>query len=341
MHPDDPLWEHIQRIQETGERASKLTKQLLSFSRREIIEPRVMNLNELITNLSRMLQRIIGEDVSLVTNLAEGIWPIKVDPPQMEQVIVNLAVNARDAMPNGGRLSIETQNTVIDQAYVAQHVDVEPGEHVLLTISDTGVGMDDEVMAHLFEPFFTTKERGQGTGLGLPTAFGIIKQSGGHISAYSEVDQGTTFRIYLPHSTELEAESPVYVEPLGTARGTETILVVEDEPAVRDLAEQTLKTHGYHVLSAGSGAEALQISSLYTNPIHLLLTDVVMPQMNGRVLAEQLQAQRMETKVLYMSGYSSDVIAHHGVLQDGTVILLKPFTLETLTHKVRAVLDAS
>jgi CheY-like chemotaxis protein len=300
----------------------------------------VVNLNELIGELSGMLQRVIGEDITLVTTLAEDLWNVKVDPPQMEQVIVNLAVNARDAMPQGGSLCIETANIVLDEVYVTRYVDARPGEHVMLTVSDTGVGMSDEVKAHIFEPFFTTKERGQGTGLGLPIVFGIVKQSGGHISVYSEVGQGTTFRIYLPTTTEAMAQPPSLMAASGTAQGTETVLIVEDEPAVKDLAVSILTTHGYQVLAAANGFEALQSCDKYDGPIHLLLTDVVMPQMNGRELAEQLHPRRRELRVLYMSGYSSDVIAYHGVLEEGMVVLPKPFTMETLTAKVRQVLDA-
>jgi two-component system cell cycle sensor histidine kinase/response regulator CckA len=342
LHPDDPLWEYVRQIEEASERATALTKQLLIFSRREIVEPQVENLNEVVSNLSRMLRRIIGEDIELLTALAEDLWPVKVDPSQVEQVIVNLAVNARDAMPQGGRLAIETANVVLDETYAAHHLDVEPGEYVMLTVGDTGVGMSDEIKAHLFEPFFTTKERGKGTGLGLATVFGIIKQHGGHIWVYSEVGQGTLFKIYLPRVGESESPSavPSLRLPASTTQGTETILVVEDDVTVRNLAMRILDAHGYRVLAAGNGPEAIQTSQGHKGPIHLVLTDVVMPQMNGRVLAEQLQSQRPAMRVLYMSGYSDDLIAHHGVLEEGVALLLKPFTMDTLLQKVRMVLDA-
>ena len=340
LHRQDPLWEHVQRIQETGERAAKLTKQLLSFSRREIIEPRVMDLNGLIRDLGGMLRRIIGEDVGLVTQLSRGLWKVKVDPSQMEQVVVNLVVNARDAMPEGGVLAIATENVVLDDVYVAHNVDAQIGPHVLLTVSDSGVGMSDLVKLHLFEPFFTTKERGQGTGLGLPIVFGIVKQSGGHIGVYSEEGQGTTFKIYLPCTSEDDAQSSPDDVPAATVGGTETILVVEDESSVRDLAASILESHGYQVLVASNGVHALSLGERHASPIHLLLTDVVMPKMNGRELAERLQARWSDMRVLYMSGYSSDVVAHHGVLDEGVAVLTKPFTLDSLTRKVRIILDA-
>jgi two-component system cell cycle sensor histidine kinase/response regulator CckA len=338
LQPEDPLWDHVQRIREAGERAAKLTRQLLSFSRPEMAEPRVVNLNDLVSDLGRMLQRLIGEDIRLVTHLAKDPWPVKVDPSQIEQVIVNLALNARDAMPRGGTLSIETGNKLLDDTYVAHHVDLRPGEHVVLTISDTGTGMGEEVKEHLFEPFFTTKKHG--TGLGLATVFGIVKQSGGRIRVYSEVGKGTTFRIYLPKTREADVRVAPPAVHASTARGTETILVAEDEPAVRELATQILRSYGYKVLAAQNGLEALRVSRAYEGPIHLLLTDVVMPLMNGKELAEELQAEREEMRVLYVSGYSDDVIEHHGVLEEGAIFLAKPFTLEALTLEVRAVLDA-
>ncbi len=342
LHPEDPLWEHAQRIRETSERAAKLTRHLLSFSRREIVKPRVVNLNDLVGDLGRMLQRIIGEDIRLVTALADDLWPVKVDPAQMEQVIVNLAVNARDAMPKGGNLSIKTANVVLDRAYVARRVEVKPGAHVMLAIADTGVGMDDDVKSRLFEPFFTTKQRGEGTGLGLSTVFGIVKQSGGHIDVYSNVGQGSTFQIYLPRSedTRVLDDVPLRELSLDTARGTETILLAEDEADVRNLAVRILSGQGYQVLAAANGLEALEIGYKHRGTIHLLLTDVVMPQMNGHELAEQLRSRWPEVRVLYISGYSDDVIAFHGVLQEGATILSKPFTPEALAQKVRAVLDA-
>ncbi len=341
IRPEDPRWEYVQRIQETVERATNLIKQLLSFSRRQIIEPQTLSLNRVVGDLSRMLQRIIGEDVELATSLAPDLWPIRVDPSQMEQVIVNLAVNARDAMPGGGTLTIETANVVIDEAYAAYHVGARPGEHVLLSISDTGMGMDDEVKAHIFEPFFTTKERGQGTGLGLSTVFGIVNQNGGYVWVYSEVGKGTTFKVYFPRAEELGVQEPAHTLPLvEDGKGTETLLVVEDEVAVRELVVRVLKAHGYQILEAGDGPEALQISEQHDGPIDLLLTDVIMPRMNGGELHERLRVPRPEMRVLYISGYTDDAIAHHGVLDPGTRLLSKPFSMEALIHAVRSALDA-
>jgi two-component system cell cycle sensor histidine kinase/response regulator CckA len=267
-----------------------------------------------------------------------------VDPTYIEQAIVNLVVNARDAMPNGGRLSIETANSILDEAYIAQHMEVEPGEYVRLTVSDTGIGMTVEVQAHLFEPFFTTKEQGRGTGLGLATVFGIVKQHGGHIWVYSEVGQGTVFKIYRPRArgrvtqeSALASKAPLEDQKPG---GSETILVVEDNPRVRELGVRILQMHGYQALAAGNGSEALRISSTHQGPIHLLLTDVVMPEMNGKDLARRLQAQRPRLRVLYMSGYDDNVIAHHGVLDEGTAFLPKPFSVDALVQKVRFVLES-
>jgi two-component system cell cycle sensor histidine kinase/response regulator CckA len=341
LRPEDPLWEHIQQIQEAGERATSLTRQLLSFSRREIIKPQIVNLSQIVSDLNRMLRRVIGEDIELVTHLAKDLLPVRADPSQIEQIIVNLAVNARDAMPQGGQLAINTENVVLDKAHVTAHIDAQPGEHVLLTMIDTGMGMSEEVKAHLFEPFFTTKKRGEGTGLGLPTVYGIVRQSGGHIWVHSEIGQGTTFKIYLPCADEAEdsREAPSPMQSIRTAQGSETVLVVEDDASVQVLATQILKSHGYQVLAAKNGLEALQVSREYKGPIHLLLTDVVMPEMNGRELATRLRSQRQELRVLYMSGYSDSVIAHHGILDEEMLILAKPFTLETLIQQVQTALD--
>jgi len=339
LHPEDPLLEYVQQIEEAGERATALTKQLLSFSRRDVIEPHVVDLNQEIGNLSRMLQRIIGEDVELVTMLADDLWPVYLDPVQIDQAIVNLAVNARDAMPSGGCLTIETANVVLDGASATRLIDVQPGEYVSLTVRDTGVGMGDEVKAHLFEPFFTTKERGQGTGLGLSTVFGIIKQNAGHIWVDSELGQGTTVQIRLPRTEKVEPQGAVRLTPISALRGTETILVVEDYAGVRDLAAQILRAHGYQVLAAKNGSEAIRISLKHGRPIHLLLTDVVMPGMNGNELAEQIQAQRPGIRILYMSGYDNRLIEDPTTLGEGVAFLAKPLTVETLTEKVRAVLD--
>jgi PAS domain S-box-containing protein len=340
MQPDDPSREHVERIQDTGQRASRLTSQLLRFSRREIIEPQVLNLSALVGDLSKLLRRIIGEDIRLVTSTAAGLWPVKADPAQMEQVIMNLVVNSRDAMPDGGILTIETVNTILDGAYVAVHPDAKPGKHVMLVVRDTGMGMTDEVKAHLFEPFFTTKGQGQGTGLGLPTVFGIVKQNEGHIEVHSQAGQGTTFRVYLPRSDEIETAAPPRTTPASTAKGTETILVVEDETEVRDLTVRTLATQGYQVLAAEHGQEALQISRAHDGPIHLLLTDVIMPQTNVNELVRGLQSERPETRVLYMSGYVDLPLVEKFASDPDIAFLPKPFNVESLTQKIKSVLEA-
>jgi PAS domain S-box-containing protein len=342
LHPEDPLWEHVQRIQETGERATRLNTQLLSFSRHQVIDPQILNLNEVVADMSRMLQRIIGEDIELVTHLAQELGPVKADPVQMDQVLMNLVINARDAMPEGGTLIVATANVVLDEAYATRHVDTQAGEYVQLIVRDTGVGMTEEVLAHLFEPFFTTKEGGQGTGLGLATVFGIVKQSGGHIRVHSKVGQGTAFFIHLPRVAGATIQEQPQAESgrdPQLARGSETILVVEDEAAVRQLTDRILSAFGYQVLTAENGAEGIAISSQHKGPIHMLLTDVIMPHMNGKELAERIKAERPAVKVLYMSGYTRDIIARRGVLEPETAFIAKPLTLERLTEKVRSVLD--
>ncbi len=292
-----------------------------------------------------MLQRIIGEDIELKPTLSDDLWHVKADPSQMDQVVINLAVNARDAMPHGGELIVETANVVLDEAYTALHVDAEPGEHVLLSINDTGKGMDEQIQSHLFEPFFTTKKQGEGTGLGLATVFGIVKHSGGHIQVASEVGQGTVFNIYLPRCEPVEPGEVRRVlqrdlRALELERaGTGTVLVVEDEGAVRDQAVLVLSSYGYTVLDAAHGQAAIEISRSHSGPIDLLLTDVIMPGLNGRELADKLQPERPEMRVLYMSGYTGDAIESHGVPAQGMAFLSKPFTLEELLRKVRNVLD--
>lgn len=346
LHADDPLREHVGPIRETVDRAAKLTGQLLRFSRGGVIKPRVLDLNQVVGDMSDMVQRIIGEDIRLVTRLADDLWPIQADPTQIDQVIANLAVNARDAMPGGGALTIETANVILDKAYAELHVDARPGEYVLLTVSDTGVGMDDGVKARIFEPFFSTKEPGQGTGLGLATVFGIVVQGGGRIDVSSEVARGTTFRIYWPRSQEAqlwpEALSPALPSITSSlSRGTETVLLVEDDAPVRELAERILQSCGYRVLVAGDGLQALQVTERHDGPIHLLLSDVVMPYMRGSELAAQLLPLRPEMRVLYMSGYTDGAIAEQGVLPPDTFFLAKPFTIEGLTETVRHVLDGT
>ncbi|MDO9123155.1 MAG: ATP-binding protein, partial [Deltaproteobacteria bacterium] len=336
---DDPLRENIEQVEKAADRAAALTRQLLAFSRRQVLEMRVLDLNTTLRDLEKMLRRVIGEDIGLVTFMAEDLGNVKADPGQMEQVIMNLAVNARDAMLKGGKLTIETTNVDLDENYARNHVAVTPGSYVMLSVSDTGVGMTPEVKAKLFEPFFTTKEKGKGTGLGLSTVYGIVKQSGGNIWVYSEPGQGTTFKIYLPRVDEPLEEAGERVVQKELPCGGETILVVEDEEKVRQVTVQILTKNGYTVLEASHGDEAKQICEQHGGPIHLIVTDVVLPGMNGRELAESLASRYPGAKVLYMSGYTDNAIVHHGVLEKGLHFLQKPFNLEGLLRKVREVLD--
>jgi len=338
ISPQDPRRGHLKEILMAGERAASLTRQLLAFSRRQVLEPRVLNLNSVLADVAKMLRRLIGEDVELVATLKPDLGRVKVDPGQIEQVIMNLAVNARDAMPQGGKLFVETSNVEIDANYARSHSPMMPGKYVMVAVSDTGCGMDLETQAHLFEPFFTTKEKGHGTGLGLATVYGIVKQSGGFIWVYSVPGRGSTFKIYLPVVEEaLPTAEPAEV-PAELAKGSETVLVVEDEGGVRSLVCEALASHGYKVLEAAGAASALEISEKYTEPIHLLLTDVVMPQTGGKELAKGFSTLHPETKVLYMSGYTDDAIVRHGILERGTSFLQKPFQPRALLLKIREVL---
>jgi len=337
---DNPLWGNIQEIDKATQRATDLTRQLLAFSRRQILNPKVLDLNALLKDLEKMLRRLIGEDIELVTLLAGDLGKVKVDPSQIEQVIFNLAVNARDAMPSGGKLAIATANVELDEEYARAHLSVTPGRYVNLSVSDTGIGMTQEVKEKVFDPFFTTKEKGKGTGLGLSMVYGIVKQSGGNILVYSEPGRGTTFKIYLPR-TEEEADTLQEREETDFyPRGSETVLLVEDDVLVRDLANRLLEQQGYRVLKAADGQEALRVAKEHVGEtIHLLLADIVMPQMGGKELADWLKISRPNVKVLYTSGYADNAIVHHGVLDPGTHFLQKPFSLKTLSHKVREILD--
>ncbi len=340
IRPGDPLRADIELIRQAGGRAATLTKQLLAFSRRQILMPKVINLNSIVDDMLTMLERVLTEDVQLSAALDPALGHVKADPGQIEQIIMNLVVNARDAMPQGGKLTIETSNVQIKATHQRSEFMV-PGSYVLLSVSDTGCGMDPEVQAHIFEPFFTTKEMGKGTGLGLSTVYGIVKQSDGYIFVYSEPGHGTTFQIYLPRvegSTPWVPSGPALVE---MPTGTETILLVEDEPNVRILARNTLKRQGYTVLEARHGIEALLLGTQHPEPIHLLLTDVVMPQMNGREVADRLLPVRNGMKVLFMSGYAEGAMVHQGLVGQGTGFLQKPFSLEDLTLKVRQALDGT
>ena len=335
----DPRRESAEEIRQAGSRAAALTRQLLAFSRRQVLEPRVLDLNAVISGMERMLRRVIGEDVELTTALEPELWRSKADPGQIEQAILNLVVNARDAMPRGGRLTVETANVELDEKFAGLYATVHPGPHVMLAVSDTGVGMDAELQARLFEPFFTTKERGKGTGLGLSTTYGIVKQSGGSIWVYSEPGHGTTFKIYLPRCEEPLEDRVAPAPTKAPAAGTESVLLVEDEPEVRRLVEKLLALRGYKVLSAGSPSEAIALARRHEAPIELLLTDVIMPGMNGRELARVLAETRPRMKVLYMSGYTDAAISQQGILAPGTAFLSKPFTPDVLARKVREVID--
>jgi len=336
----DPLRGNLEEIKGATDKASDLIRQLLAFSRHQILEFKVLDLNTVLRNLEKMLRRVIGEDIELVMHLPEDLGGVKTDPGQIEQVIMNLVVNAKDAMPSGGKLTIETGNVELDEAYARRHVAVAPGRYVMLSVSDTGVGMTPEVRDRVFEPFFTTKERGEGTGLGLSTVFGIVKQSGGNIWVYSEPGRGTTFKIYLPRVDEPleEEEKKIFVKE-GIPRGNETVLVVEDDEKVRSLAVQILEGQGYRVLEAPQGVDAFLISAEHEGPIHLLLTDVVMPKMSGRELADRIASIHPEIKVLYMSGYTDNAIIHHEILKKGMNFIQKPFTIDGLARKVREGLD--
>jgi two-component system cell cycle sensor histidine kinase/response regulator CckA len=330
----------IEEVKKAGERAAILTRQLLAFSRKQVIQPRLLDLNAVIADAQKMLARLIGEDVELRFIPANDLGRTKADAGQIEQVLMNLAVNARDAMPHGGKLIVQTRNTVIDGDCVQQHHDVKPGAYILIEVSDTGTGMTAEVQARIFEPFFTTKEVGKGTGLGLATVYGIMKQNGGQVLVYSEPGRGTTFKLYFPQAQE--AGGPA--RPSGVVRtsrpGTETVLLVEDEQMIRSMVRTILQANGYTVLEAGNGAEALRLAEQQAGPIHLLLADVVMPRMSGRDLAEHLRVARANMRVLFMSGYAGAVLAHHGILEEEIHFLQKPFTTETLLRAIREVLDA-
>jgi two-component system cell cycle sensor histidine kinase/response regulator CckA len=340
---EEPLHRNISEIKKAGERAAGLTRQLLAFSRKQVLQPKVLDLNQVVLETNRLLQRLIGEDIELLTKAKADLGKVKADPGQIEQVLMNLAVNARDAMPNGGALVIETANVYLDENYASRHPSVEPGWYVMLAVSDTGCGMDAETRERIFEPFFTTKEVGKGTGLGLSTVYGIVKQSGGNIWVYSEVGLGTAFKIYLPRADkpeENEASDEMTSSDTEILKGTETVLLVEDEEMVRVMTREILLESGYHILEARNGNEALSVSERYQGPIHLLLTDVVMPQMGGRELAERLSKCRPEMRVLYMSGYTDDAIVRHGVLEEAMAFIQKPFAPDALGRKVREMLEA-
>ncbi len=336
-HPSRP---DVEQIQHAAESAASLTRQLLAFSRRQVLQPEILDLNVVVGSIESLLRRLIGEQVQLVTTLAPSVGHIHADQGQLEQVLMNLALNARDAMSRGGRLAISTSDVTVDADVVKKNRGLTMGDYVLLQVSDTGTGMDANVLAHLFEPFFTTKKRGEGTGLGLATVYGIVKQSGGYVALDTEVGVGTTFRIYLPHTKETlpAVTEQRHVPPSG---GKETILLVEDLPEVRAIARTMLTRHGYEVLEADSGRVALEIVRTRQEPIDLLLTDVIMPVLGGQDLAREVLVLRPNVRVLFASGYTDDVLVQQGVLQPGAELIQKPFTREMLLQKVRAVLDGS
>jgi two-component system, cell cycle sensor histidine kinase and response regulator CckA len=335
--------EKIEEINKAAHRASSLTRQLLAFSRKQVLKPEVLDINSLIEGTGKMLRRLIGEDIEVITSLKPGLGKINADPGQIEQVLINLVVNARDAMKDGGKITIETANVELDPAYSDMHIKVTSGPYVMLAVSDTGIGMNPETRTHIFEPFFTTKEVGRGTGLGLSMIYGIVKQSGGNIWVYSELGKGTTFKIYLPRvrAESDQAVTAVKQQDPNWTPATETILLVEDEEMVRKLASEILRDKGYQVLVGENGEEAIRICREHKGQIDVMLTDVVMPAMNGKRLAESVGPIQPNMRVIYMSGYTDEAIVHHGVLDQGTNFIEKPFTAETLTSRIREVLRKS
>lgn len=335
--PHSSLRENLEEIRRSAQRSAYLTRQLLAFARKQTIRPEVLDLNDTVAGMLKMLQRLIGEDIQLLWAPGANVWSVKMDPGQVDQILANLTVNARDAIEGVGKVTIETANAKLDDTYAQSHPECVPGDYVMLAVSDTGRGMDEETWAHLFEPFFTTKELGKGTGLGLATVFGIVKQNNGFIDVYSEPGQGTAFKLYLPRA---EAEARVVPQPAAqrSLRGTETVLLVEDEEQIMNLGQQILERHGYTVLTASTPEAALALAMRHQGLIHLLITDVVMPGMNGKELKQRLMASHPGLKCLFISGYTADVIAHHGVLDERVYFLQKPFTIRTLAERVREVL---
>ena len=340
LEEEDSRFKGLKGIKKAGEHAAQLTRQLLAFSRKQLLRPQVLDLNVIIQNTDQMLRRVIGEHIELVTTLGHELWQVKADPSQIQQVLMNLVINARDAMPSGGKLTLETNNVELGPEYVRYHMDVKTGSYVMIAVSDTGTGMDEETKCRIFEPFFTTKEQGKGTGLGLATVYGIVKQSGGHIWIYSEPGNGSTFKIYLPGMVEEAGPEESTKAPVESPSGSETVLLVEDDEGLRELVCDVLRGKNYRVLDASDTEEALAICQKHAETIHLLLTDVVMPKMNGPDLAKHLTRIHKEMKVLYMSGYTDNAVVNHGVMDPETFFLEKPFSPEVLLHRVRQILDA-
>ncbi len=339
LDPAQPPYSELREIRKAAERSADLTRQLLAFARKQTVSPKMLDMNEIVEGMLKMLQRIIGEDIQLAWLPGKNLWAVKIDPSQIDQLLINLCVNARDAISGVGKLTIETGNVSFDESYCIDHMDFIPGEYALLAVSDDGCGMDKAILSKLFEPFYTTKGTGKGTGLGLATVYGIVKQNNGFINVHSEPDRGTTFRIYLPRyvGKAEQKKTEGFQEPI--IRGQETILVVEDEPALLDLSKRMLEKQGYRVLAAGMPVEAIRLAEEYAGAIHLLMTDVIMPEMNGRELAKRLLSLYPNLKRLFMSGYTANVIAHHGVLDDGVYFIQKPFSRKDLASKVREALD--
>ncbi|HNT89061.1 MAG TPA: PAS domain S-box protein, partial [Candidatus Hydrogenedentes bacterium] len=341
LKPIDPIYKDLEQVQFAANRSAELTRQLLAFSRQQTIAPVVIDLNAQLNAMEELLRRLIGEDVDIQFVLSRDLWHVVMDPSQVDQIVTNLAVNARDAMPDGGKLTIETANVRLDEVESQGRVGLPPGDYAMLAVSDTGCGMDAETAAHIYEPFFTTKSPGKGTGLGLATVYGAVKQNKGAIQVYSEPDEGTTFRIYLPRYIGEDAPAVTAARGPSASRGHETILLVEDDVLLRTLARRMLERHGYRVLEALGPGEAIALCERHAGDIHLLLTDVVLPVMNGKELKNRVCSLRPGVKVLYMSGYTADAIAHRGVLERGTHFIAKPFTFHDIGQKVRQVLDAA
>jgi CheY-like chemotaxis protein len=341
LPPGTELHSHVEEILVAAERAAVLTSQLLACSRKQAMQPRVLDLNTLVANITKLGRRVLGEHVELVLNLGPDLGPVRVDSGQIEQVILNLAINARDAMPQGGKLVVETGQVEIDEDYLRTHIAFKSGPYITLTISDTGGGISPDVLPHIFEPFFTTKEPGKGTGLGLSIVHGIVTQSGGYIAAYSEPGFGTTFRIYLPACVEAPARPSEERRGQALPRGTETVLLVEDDPIVLGVERSILRAAGYTVLEAENGAEAIRVLDHCGWRVDLLLTDLIMPEMNGKALADRVLARRPDISLVYCSGYAEDIIVHHGILAPGVAFLQKPFTPRALAAKLRETLDAA